>query len=139
MKGPIVIVEDDTDDQFIIETIFKELRLANKLLFFHNSEAAFNYLMSTSEIPFLILSDVNMPGANGVEFKKKIDQADYLRKKSVPFIFLTTSSSVKAAEEAFTITNLQGYFKKASSIDEMRRIIKLIIEYWSTSFNPGND
>lgn len=31
--GPIIIIEDDTDDQDILADIFKELNYSNKLIF----------------------------------------------------------------------------------------------------------
>ena len=33
-RGPIIIIEDDMDDQDILADIFKELNYDNKLIFF---------------------------------------------------------------------------------------------------------
>ena len=33
-SGPIIIIEDDVDDQDILTDIFKELNYSNKLIFF---------------------------------------------------------------------------------------------------------
>jgi hypothetical protein len=33
-KGPIVIIEDDIDDPYFLETVFKKLDYENELIFF---------------------------------------------------------------------------------------------------------
>ena len=60
-RGPIIIIEDDIDDQDILADIFKELNYDNKLIFFADSVQALEYLTSTDIEPFLVLSDINMP------------------------------------------------------------------------------
>ena len=41
-SGPIVIIEDDIDDQDILTDVFKELNYNNKLIFFGDSLQACN-------------------------------------------------------------------------------------------------
>src|ERR1700712_2285402 len=108
--NPIIIVEDDVDDQDIMRDVFNDLNVRNELRFFDKCEAAFDHLVSIVEKPFLILCDINLPKMNGIELKKKIDANSYLRKKAIPFIFLTTSDDEKTIKEAYQMTNLQGYF-----------------------------
>src|SRR5690348_1215642 len=82
-RGPVVITEDDVDDKDILEGILKELRIPNKLVWFTNSEDAFHYLKTTTDIPFIIFSDINLPGHNGIDFKRRIDEDEELRRKSI--------------------------------------------------------
>ena len=84
-QASIIIVEDDIDDQEILKDVFKDLGAKYDLIFFNNAPEAFNYLMSVNRKPFLIISDINMPGMNGIDLKRKIDTTDYLRKKAIPF------------------------------------------------------
>ena len=51
-KGPIIIIEDDIDDQDMIEEIFGILNYSNKILFFSDGEAALKHLNHTEELPF---------------------------------------------------------------------------------------
>ena len=60
-KGPIVLVEDDVDDQSIMEEVIREVGINNQLIFFSNGPEAFKFLKTTKSQPFLILSDVNLP------------------------------------------------------------------------------
>ena len=80
VSGPIVIIEDDEDDKVIIEEILKELNIPNKTVWFTRCPDAFKYLKAQTEQPFVILSDVNLPGVSGREFKKQIDNDEELKK-----------------------------------------------------------
>lgn len=86
--GPIIIIEDDLSDQFILEEVFEELNYKNELIFFDSGEAALKYLRDTEAEPFLLLSDINMPKLNGMELRKKIHNNEDLRKNySVSFFY----------------------------------------------------
>src|SRR5450631_1467952 len=71
-KGPIVVIEDDEDDQEVLVEIFRKLGHENELVFFKDGNAALDFLNQTDLHPFLILSDINMPKINGFELRKKI-------------------------------------------------------------------
>jgi CheY-like chemotaxis protein len=51
-NGPIIVIEDDVDDQEILQQVFKKLAYPNKVLFFGDGEAALEYLNTTDELPF---------------------------------------------------------------------------------------
>ncbi len=138
-SGPIIIVEDDIDDQEIITDLLRELKVPNKIIFFIKSPDAFEYLKTTEQQPFIILCDINLPGVNGLDFKKQIDDDQELRQKSIPFIFFSTSDDTRVVTEAFTKMTVQGYFKKSSSIPELKKTLGLIIDYWKLSKHPHGD
>ena len=137
-SGPIVIIEDDPDDQDLLKDVFHELSVKNKILFFEKSLDAFQYLKSTTDQPFVILSDINLPEQNGVEFKRQIDEDPQLRSKSIPFIFFSTSINKETIDIAYKELTIQGYFQKTNSYDELRETIKLIIDYWKVCKHPNS-
>ncbi len=137
--GPIIIVEDDADDQEIMGTLMREMNVLNKLLFFSKCDDAFRYLKTTNEQPFIIICDVNLPVVGGLDFKKRIDNDPELRRKSIPFIFLTTTIERKAVNKAYTEMTVQGFFKKSSSINEIKHLLGLIIEYWKNCKHPNTE
>jgi CheY-like chemotaxis protein len=87
VPGPIIIVEDDRDDRFIIAEVLKELNIPNKTLWFSKCMEAFDYLKSNDDQPFIIICDINLPEVNGIEFKRQVDSDPELRRKSIPFVF----------------------------------------------------
>lgn len=137
--GPIIIVEDDPDDQELIESAIRNVGVANKIVFFVDGETAFNYLKTTTELPFIILSDVNMPRLNGIEFKRRIDEDAKLREKSIPFVFFTTSINQESVTEAYTKMTVQGFFTKSYSLEELNNTIRLIMDYWKVCRHPHSD
>ena len=129
-KGPIIILEDDADEQELLAEVFEKMHVSNEVKFFADGESFLKYLRSTPDQPFLIISDVNIPMLTGLEVKAIINGDDFLRKKSIPFVFLSTSADKKAVEEAYNLT-AQGYFLKQNTINEIERHLRLILDYWS--------
>ena len=136
--GAIVIVEDDPDDQEVLTEALKELGIENNLVFFEKTFDAFDFLKTTTQQPFIILSDVNLPGQNGVEFKRSIDLDPQLRSKSIPFIFYSTSAEKHAVDIAFRELTVQGFFLKSPFYSELKNNLKLIIDYWKISKHPNS-
>lgn len=137
IKGPIIIVEDDLEDREILEEIFKELHVKNELKFFNEGGDVLRYLRFTKEKPFIILTDVNMPGLNGIELREEIIKDEQLRRKSIPFVFLSTSDGNQIINRVYDL-QVQGYFQKQTSFPEIKKQIQLIMEYWGTCKHPNN-
>lgn len=134
-NGPIVIIEDDADDQEIMNEIFRDLRVPNLLKFFNSCVNALDYLVTTIGKPFLIISDINIPAMTGLDLCHEIKSNEMLRTKSIPFVFLTTTNDQLIITEAYRM-NVQGFFVKPGSIGELKSMIKIIIDYWSICRNP---
>ena len=136
-SGPIIVIDDDADDRAIFESALEELSINNKRLWFTNCKDAFDYLRKTDEQPFIIFCDVNIPELAGIEFKRQIDKDPSLRKKSIPFIFYSTSVDQATVNEAYTQMTVQGFFQKKNRYDEVKKDIKLILEYWQECRHPN--
>jgi hypothetical protein len=53
--GPIIIIEDDSDDKEMFAEVFNKLNYENKIIFFADSQEALDYLTTTDIEPFIIL------------------------------------------------------------------------------------
>ena len=100
--GPIIIIEDDMDDQAILTEIFEELNYKNKLIFFGDSVQALEFLTKTDIEPFLVLSDINMPKLNGMELREKVHNNEDLRLKSIPYLFFSTNAEQQHVIDAYS-------------------------------------
>ena len=136
-RGSIILVEDDADDKFIVEEILQELKIPNQLKWFTSCPDAFVYLKTMTEQPFIIFCDVNLPGQSGIEFKREIDADPELRKKSIPFVFMSTSADQRFVNEVYTEMTVQGFFQKDFSYDEMKRMFSVIMDYWKICKHPN--
>jgi CheY-like chemotaxis protein len=135
--GPIIIVEDDIDDQEIMKEVFESLGVENTVLIFSDGRAALTYLQTCTDQPFLILCDINLPKLNGLELREEIDADNALRRKSVPFVFFSTNASRDAVERAYDLT-VQGFFVKDYTLHDLRETLALILAYWSQCKHPNN-
>ena len=134
--GPIIIIEDDLDDQEILADIFKELNYNNKLVFFGDSVQALEHLTDTDIEPFLVLSDINMPKLSGIELREKVHNNEDLRLKSIPYLFFSTSAEQSHVIDAYS-RSIQGFFIKPSNYDKLRSVIVKIVEYWQECESPN--
>lgn len=136
-SGPILIIEDDEDDISIMKEIFMELGLTNKLIRFTNCIDALDYLKQTTDRPFIIFCDINLPRQNGMEFKKELDDNPQLRKKSIPFVFHTTTTDIVTVNEAYTKMTVQGFFKKETDYSSIKKNLQIIVDYWELCKHPN--
>ena len=134
--GPIVIIEDDIDDQEMLTEIFNELNYENELVFFGDSLQALEYLTDTAIEPFLVLSDINMPKLNGMELREKIHNNEDLRLKSILYLFFSTSAEQKHVIDAYS-RSIQGFFVKPNNYDKLKKVIVKIVEYWQECESPN--
>jgi len=135
-QGPIIIVEDDMDDRNILKDALIEAEVWNELIFFDNGADAYEYLTTTSQQPFIILCDVNLPRQNGIEFKRELDNNPEMRAKPIPFIFYTTYVTQYAVNEAYKNLTVQGFFQKNNTYKELKDVIRIIIDYWRICKQP---
>ena len=137
-SGPVLIVENDEDDYELMLLAFQSIGVRNEIVFFRNGEKALNYLLGETRNPFLILCDINMPGMGGFELREAINEREQLKKKAVPFIFLTTSERMSDVNKAYELT-VQGYFTKADTLPALTGQIKAIVDYWRACKHPSKD
>ncbi|ANE52376.1 response regulator [Flavisolibacter tropicus] len=135
--GPIIIVEDDLEDQEVIADVLQLNGVTNELKFFSNGKEALDYLTETIDHPFLIICDINMPVMNGLELKDEINKNESLAQKCIPFIYYTTHAEKHAVEKAYHMA-VQGFFQKPGTINEMQQLLNQVVGYWLSSFYPNN-
>ncbi|MDB5013478.1 MAG: response regulator [Daejeonella sp.] len=133
--GPIIIIEDDPDDQDILKSVFEKLNYDNEVLYFSDGEKALEYLLSMSIKPFLILSDINMPRLNGMELREKIYNNEQLNLRCIPYLFLTTAAEQPLVLSAYS-KSVQGFFVKPSNLKGIEKLISSIMNYWKECHSP---
>lgn len=136
-SGPIIIIEDDADDQDVLTEIFKKLNYPNKILFFFDGQEALDFINDTNDSPFLILSDINMPKLNGFALREKLKTDAKLNIKCIPYLFFSTALNQKSVIEAYSLS-VQGFFVKQNSMVELEKTILAIVEYWRRCAAPND-
>lgn len=134
-SGPVIIIEDDIDEQEMLNEVFKELKYENEILYFNDGLAALEYIISTPVEPFIVLSDVGMPMMNGMELREKIHSNDNLRLKCLPYLFFSGTAVQKHVVEAYS-KSVQGFFVKPVNYENLKSTIRKIMEYWQECISP---
>ena len=134
---PIIIVEDDLDDQDSLKDAFERLKYPNELFFFCDGQAALDFLNNTDVQPFLILCDINMPKLNGFDLRSKLNANRAMELKCVPYLFFSTANNQKVVMDAYRLS-VQGFFVKQNTMSELEKTITVIMEYWKRCTSPGS-
>ncbi len=136
-NAPIIVVEDDLEDQDSFKAAFENLKYPNQLMFFGDGQSTLEFLNGSDIQPFLILCDINMPRLNGFDLREKLKASRAMDLRCVPFLFFSTASNQKIVVDAYSLS-VQGFFVKQHKMRELEKTITAIMEYWQRCTSPNN-
>jgi CheY-like chemotaxis protein len=128
----ILLAEDNDDDIVLIQEAFAEAKIANLLQVVNDGQEAMAYLRregkyQETQMPGLLLLDINMPRKNGFEVLKEMKADTTLR--HIPVVMLTTSNRdediIKSYEEGACT-----YIRKPVDFDQLKDVVKQFALYW---------
>lgn len=129
---PLIIVDDNEEDLFIAERIFKKSNLRNELLTLSSGYALMEYLeqvkIDADKMPALILLDINMPGMKGLEALESIRNNSIF--KNLPRIIIFSHSANEDDRSRAMALGADGYKVKPQDIADY-------IHFFN-SLNPQN-
>lgn len=130
----ILLVEDNPADARLIEEVFKETEVENKLYTVKDGVEAMAFLYQEGgyldmPTPDLILLDLNLPRKDGREVLVEIKENDDL--KFIPIVILTTSSAKEDVIKTYT-NHANCYITKPVDFEQFLRVIKAIEDFWLT-------
>lgn len=138
LKGKIILVDDDTYEKELLQRSLKKRGWDARVEYFEGPDVALEHLRQNADEIFLIISDMNMPKMNGMDFKKAIDNDVILREKSIPFIFASSAPVKSEISQAFAY-RVQGFFKKPNTTEEQADMLDINIKYWIVSSHPNKE
>jgi len=127
-KLKILFIEDDAIEVMKFHRVLDALELKHHIVDAANGETALTILDDKSDLPDIILLDLNMPKINGIEFLNILKQDPEL--KYIPTIILTTSSNFKDVKECYKI-GIAGYILKPLKYEDYVLKVQKVIDYWS--------
>jgi CheY-like chemotaxis protein len=128
----ILLVEDDEVDVMNVKRAFKKNNVTNPLFVCNNGVEAIEFLKkqkekAPSEVPKIILLDLNMPKMGGIDFLKAIRANDDFKYLSV--FVMTTSNEDKDKVDAYNL-NVAGYILKPLSMERFIEAVSTLNNYW---------
>jgi CheY-like chemotaxis protein len=133
--GPILLVENEPDDVFIVQRSVKKVGIENPIFTVENGELAVDYLSGTapfddraiSPMPMLALLDLSMPRMGGLEVLKWIRAQPNLKRLIV--VVLTSSQNHEDITAAYD-NGANGYLVKPVGAPEFQALLLSFKSYW---------
>jgi len=135
-NSPILYVGGDEDDRYLVTDALAAVGYTGKVINFDNGPALIDYLKGSKDRPFIILCDLYLPQMTGLELKDVINADDKLKRRAIPFIFLSDSVNPKDVDDAY-MSLVQGFYVKARTYHGLKDQLRSICDYWERATLPG--
>ena len=132
-----MIVDENIEDQTLIRKALASIQVNNRIKICNSAEQALEYLETTSDEPFFILVNTQLPGMSGLELQARIFETEYLRDKDIPFIFFSNTDSPDVVRKAYRM-RAQGYFVIPETYIQLKLILFSITDYWQRVVHPSS-
>ncbi len=130
-------MEDSRADAMLFKRILKDLEISNSLIHSINCREALEYLRDpNNKKPCIILTDLNTPEMNGLEFLRVVKADDVL--SQIPVIVLSGSGIEEDITESFGL-GVAGYIVKPTGYKDLIEMVRTIHKYWTLSELPNGD
>ncbi|WP_336367510.1 response regulator [Marinobacter sp. C2H3] len=132
---PIVLAEDDEDDQLIVRKAFQQARFRSPLHIVDNGRELMHYLRGEGRyqdreaypMPGLILLDLNMPVMNGEEALAQIKADKNLQ--HIPVVILTTSDDQTGINRCYEL-GASTFITKPVTFSGFLNVVSELQLYW---------
>lgn len=124
MPFPFLLVEDDPDDPRLLRRALADVPRPLELRLVTDGRRALEMLHAAS--PFLVLSDVHLPGASGWDILAFVRAQPRLA--GLPVLLWTSLPSLDGARRALEL-GADGYLGKPRDLDGYRRIAARVAAY----------
>ncbi len=140
-NSPILIVEDDENDAFIVKRALLEARVTCSIQFCKDGLEAQAYLCgkdpfterSQFPLPWLVITDLKMQRMDGLEF------LEWLRAYSgcsyIPTLVLSASRQLSDVATAYRL-GANAYLAKPTSFRDLVEMMRLVLGFWTIAEKP---
>ena len=134
-KKPILLVEDNPDDEMLTKRAFKQNNILNEVVVAHDGVEALDYLFcqgvhtgrDPAIMPTIVLLDLKMPRMGGLEVLERL-RADP-RTELLPIIILTSSMEEHDLVQGYKL-HANSYIRKPVDFAQFVESVKQIGMYW---------
>ena len=132
---PILLVEDNPDDEELILLALKDHNIANEIMVARDGVEALDYIFATgkfagraqSATPALVLLDLKLPKLSGMDVLKRLREDP--RTKTIPVVILTSSNEERDLINTYNL-GANSFVRKPVDFHEFQKVVKEIGVYW---------
>jgi len=123
LKIKVLLVEDNPEDAAVTVRVLKHNMLSNGLIIAASGNEAISALKnkSSSELPQLILLDINLPDVSGIDLLTRIKNDSNLN--AIPVVILTGSNEDQDIQKSYDL-GASNYLVKPISNDALMLVIE---------------
>lgn len=132
-KMNILLIEDNSSDEFLFRKALEESEHPHNLYTLHDGEQALDFLRRKRILagfprPDIIILDLNLPKMNGHSILRAIKQDRGIQ--DIPVIILTSSLSKKDMISVYR-NHASGYICKSFDFKTFKKNILIALHYWA--------
>jgi two-component system response regulator len=131
---PILLVEDNPDDEALALRAFSKLNISNKIIVARDGVEALDYLFSTGTyasaapaLPALILLDLKLPKIDGLQVLQAIRDSEKTR--ILPVVILTSSREEQDMVQGYNL-GANSYVRKPVDYNEFVNAVSQLGVFW---------
>jgi two-component system response regulator len=140
-KPPILLVEDNPDDEALTLRAFSKNRISNEVVVARDGVEALDYLFGTGSCadqppkatPAVVLLDLKLPRIDGLEVLRRI-RADK-RTALLPVVILTTSKEQQDVTDGYSL-GANSYIRKPVDFEKFIHAVGQLGLYWLVLNEP---
>jgi len=132
VSGPILLVEDNPDDEELTVMALKAAGLHNEILVARDGAEALEYLLGSErrpplESPALVILDLKLPKMNGFQVLQRARAVERLRR--LPVVVLTSSDTDEDVVRSYDL-GANSYVRKPVAFAAFATAVKQVGVYW---------
>ena len=134
-QRPILLVEDNADDEVLTIRALKKSNIANDIVVARDGAEALDFLFGTgahagrdtSVQPQVVLLDLNLPRVNGIDVLRRIRADD--RTKMLAVVVLTSSKEEEDVVSSYSM-GANSYVRKPVDFAQFSDAVKALGLFW---------
>jgi CheY-like chemotaxis protein len=127
-SSPILLVEDNEDDELLTLRALKKNNILNEVVVAHDGVEALERLFTpNAQLPQVVLLDLNLPRLGGLEVLRKIRED--ARTKLLPVVMLTSSKEEEDVARSYAL-GANAYVRKPVEFSEFSEAVKTLGLFW---------
>jgi two-component system response regulator len=132
---PILLVEDNADDELLTTRAFKKNHILNAVVVARDGAEALDYLFGTGAyagseartMPQVVLLDLNLPRVSGLDVLRRMRSDE--RTKSIAVVVLTSSKEEEDIIRSYAL-GANGYVRKPVDFDAFNEAVRTLGLFW---------